>query len=163
MQLDDLFEDLEAQFDFALSRSIGASPTTEANLIRVRCLDGRRVELVLPIIGEDFLAGMALGDDVFQLLFLKSIAQVEFCHLNGLDLQKLRTVDQFARDFFDRMTLPVELTWAITGSLERHRGVLTGIRGGLLMMQIIGRELEVGIPLSSLTDITIASVDNLST
>jgi len=163
MQLDDLFEDLEAQFDFELSRSAGTSPTADANLIRVRCLDGGQVDLVLPIIGEDFLAGMALGDDIFQLLFLESVAQVEFCHLAGLKLQKLRVIDQFAREFFDRMTLPVEMTWTQTGSFERHRGVLTGIQGGLLMIQMLGRELEIGIPMLSLTDITIASVDNLST
>jgi hypothetical protein len=61
------------------------------------------------------------------------------------------------------MTFPVEMTWTQTGSFERQRGVLTGIQGGLLMIQMLGRELEMGIPMLSLTDITIASVDNLST
>jgi hypothetical protein len=162
MQLDDIFEDLEAQFGFALEASEAKTPFERSNLVRVRRSDGRTAELVHPLLGDDFIAGMVLGSNVFTLYRLATLSQIEFIALRGVELVAIRTASISVRDFLVNVNLPCEVQWVTSGSPESRRGLMIELVGEVALLNILGRDVAIGVPLSSLAELQIVSVDNFS-
>lgn len=163
MQLDNIFEDLEAQFDFALESNTAKSPFETSNLARVRRHDGRTAELVHPVLGEDFIAGMVLGANAFRLYRLAGLSQLEFKTLVGLDLPAVQGTTLSSRGFLKNISLPSAIAWSTLDSVEVKRGVLAELVGDLLLINRLGIENPIGVPISALSDLQIDSVDNRNT
>ena len=160
MQLDRYLEDLEAQFAFALSESEGSALLSEANFVRVACLDGARVELVVPIVGVDFVAGMALGANTFRIFPFVQIRQLTFHTVKGGRLETLRELHSDLREFLNRLNVPFEIQWSSRGELLRQQGIVVEVLEGLLRVQVAKSEHDIVVPLVSLAELQIDSVEN---
>jgi hypothetical protein len=160
MQLDNIFEDLEAQFDFALESSATKSSFETSNLARVRRHDGRTAELVHPVLGEDFIAGMVLGANAFRLYRLVTLSQLEFKTLVGLDLPAVQCTTLSTRGFLANISLPSAIAWSTLEAVEVKRGVWLDLVGELLLINMLKIDDPIGVPLTSLSDLQIDSVDN---
>jgi hypothetical protein len=162
MQLDNIFEDLEAQFGFALETSAAKTPFERSNLVRIRRSDGRSAELVHPLLGDDFIAGMVLGSNLFWLYRLATLSQIEFMTLRGVDLVAIRSASLCIRDFLLNLNFPCEVRWVTHASVEARRGLIIDLVGELALLDTIGADMPIGVPLSSLAELQIISVDNFS-
>jgi hypothetical protein len=162
MQLDNIFEDLEAQFDFALERRATRSISEMSNLVRLRRHDGRTLELIRPLIGSDFIAGMVLGANAFCLYRLATLIQVEFVTLQGVQLDAIKRTSFSLRDFLINVSLPSEISWSTIHEIDTMRGVVSDIFGELLMINLLGRAIPIGVPASSLAEVQIHTVENLN-
>jgi hypothetical protein len=162
MQLDNIFEDLEVQFDFALETSSAKSTFESSNLARVRCQGARTVELIHPLIGSDFIAGMVLGANSFRLFRLASLTQIEFLTLRGIALGAVKTTGLSMRDFLLNASLPSEISWSTIQAVETKRGVVIDVVGELLMINMLGFNTLIGVPVAALSELQIHSVDNLN-
>jgi hypothetical protein len=161
MQLDNIFEDLEAQFEHALESSNRESLIEGCNFIRVRRLDSRTVELVMPLIGDDFLSGMALGSNTFELFRFAAITQVEFCRIQAQDLRLLQRASLSLSSFLFRLPSPFEMRWVSASSIEVRRGLAFEVSGDLIFLQTLGSQLTLGVPIASISELSIDSVENL--
>jgi len=162
MQLDNIFEDLEAQFGFALETGATKTPFERSNLVRIRRSDGRSAELVHPLLGDDFIAGMVLGSNIFCLYRMAALLQIEFITLRGVDLAAIRSASLSVRDFLFNLNFPYEVMWVTLSSVETRRGIVIDLVGELALLNIIGTDVPIGVPLSSIAELQIISVDNFS-
>ncbi len=162
MQLDHIFEDLEAQFDAELSASQPNSILDACNLIRVRRADGQMSELILPLLGVDFVAGMRIGFNDFQLLRLASASTLEFHRLKQLDLPTLKLTGINAGKFIRRLPVDLQVRWNSSGSSTLKRGTLVEVIGELLIFEVLGLEHPQGVPISAIEELLVGSVDNFS-
>lgn len=160
MQLDGHLEDFEAQFAFALSESGGVAPLIEANFVRIVCLDGVPVELIMPILGFDFVAGMLLGATAFRILPFVQIRQLTFHTLKGGTLEALRELQSDLREYLDCLSVPFEIQWTTRGDLLRQQGIVVEVLEGLLRIQVPNNEHLIVVPLVVLAELQIDSVEN---
>jgi len=165
MQLDNIFEDLELQFEAALESSRALAPLEKCNFIRVRSASGLFAELVMPVLGLDFVAGMSLGANNFQVLKLAGATGLEFQELTNIGLPTLRFLEVTLSGFLAKLPLPVEIRWrtiTATHPGESARGILTGVEGSIALIHELGARTPIGVPLDALFELRVISVENLS-
>lgn len=160
MQLDRYFEDLEAQFAYARSEPGVEAPLGDANFARVLRRGGVPAELAMPILGSDFVAGMALGANVFRIFPFTEIRQLTFETLKAGRLENLRELHFDLGEFLTRLKLPFEIQWTTRGDFVRQHGVVVEVLDNLLRIQIQGIDHSVAVPLIALAELQIDSVEN---
>lgn len=160
MQLDNIFEDLEAQFDFALETRVAKSPSQTSNLVRVRSQDARTVEMIRPLIGQDFIAGMVLGAKAFRVYRFAFLSQLEFLTLLGVKLAPIQRTSLSTTGFLENVTLPSAISWSTFGDSDMKAGVLEDLVGELLVVNLLEAQAPLGVPVAALSCLQIDSVDN---
>ena len=162
MHLDKLLEYLEAQFAFARSEPGVEQPLSETNFVRFARIGGASGELVMPILGADFVAGFALGASAFRMFPLAEIGRLSFQTLKGGRLEALREVEISLGEFLARLRLPFQIQWATRGEGFRQQGVVVEVLENLLRIQIKDLEHAIAVPFASLADLEIDAVENSS-
>ena len=160
MTLDELFEDLEAQFDGYLADSKRSSGLERSHLMRVWHRGGQITELAAPILGADFVAGMALGVNVFRLIRLEAVLKIALIELTNADVPKSRHVPLEALDFLKRLPLPFSLRWQpIDGNLP---GLVTVIDlvGKTLLVESVHPENFQLLPFAAIGHLELIDVEN---
>ena len=163
MQLDDFFEDMEARFEAELEASRQPNPIDSANLIRVIEKSEGFVDLVACLLGMDFVAGMALGRNDWQLVRFDSIAEMQFKELREVPLPKIRILELGVTDFLSRMPLPLAIKLVTIHGSASKQCLLIELRGDCLIIQTQDLDTPTGIPLASVKRIHIDSVENFGT
>lgn len=160
MNLDELFEDLEAQFDGYLADSKRSSGLERSHLMRVWHRGGQITELAAPILGTDFVAGMALGANVFMLIRLEAVAKIALIELTNAEVPNSRLVPLEALDFLERLPLPFSLRWQpIDGNLP---GLVTVIDllGKTLLVESAHPENFQLLPFAAISHLELIDVEN---
>jgi hypothetical protein len=163
MQLDNFFEDLEAQFEYQLDAARSQSTLEDCNLIRVKRLDGRAVELAMPLLGADFVAGMTLGANDFKIFRFSNLAQINFLKLENANLPKIRVMKMSFSAFLGQVPAPFEITWVTSGSPQVNSGMLIDQMGELLLLQVLHSTNVLGVPVTVVEELGIVSVENFGT
>lgn len=160
MNLDDLFEDLEAQFDGYLSDSKRSSGLDRSHLMRVWHRGGQISELAAPILGGDFVAGMALGANVFRLIRLEAVLKIALIELTNSDVPKSRHVPLKAMEFLERLPLPFSLRWQPLD--ENLPGLVTvlDLLGETLLVESVHPENFQLLPFAAIAHLELFDVEN---
>lgn len=160
MNLEYLFEDLEAQFDSDLRTKLISSPEIAGNIFRVHARTGMINELVSPVLGLDFVAGIELNARVFRLIMNSNIRRIQPLELPGALLPELIRLHVSAAEFCAKLPLPLEVF------LEYETGTPTG--GSVLkhivntLLSIESADAEFLVPIETIQTIEIRTVENFS-
>lgn len=161
MHIEDLFEDLEAQFVAAESPPRGANPIEQARLLEVQLLNGERYRLVAPILGTDFVAGLTEGFAAWQLVSLASVAKLLFRAEADSQLPLLRNLNLNLAEFLASLPKPASVRWRLRGQQDlTASGRLQTVTAKLLMLFQDSGSNPVWVPTDSLEILMIRAVDN---
>jgi hypothetical protein len=160
MNLESIFEDLEALIDAEVEASKAVGIIDETTLIRVHWPSGGSIELVAPLLGQDFVAGMAIGANDWRLVRLDAVERISFRTIKGGQLPRIRFFDQSRQVFLERLPLPLAISWSARGEAFQSRGILADISGSCLIVQVLGSLEPIGVPLASISMLRIDSVEN---
>lgn len=163
MQLDDYFEDMEARFEAELEATKQPKPIDSANLIRVIDKTEGFVDLVACLIGLDFVAGMALGRNDWQLVRFEAISEMQFNELRHVPIPKIRILELTVAEFLERLPLPLAIKLITIEVSTSRQCLLLELRGDCLITQSQGLATPIGVPLASVKHIHIDSVENFGT
>lgn len=163
MQLDGFFEDFEARFEAELEASQIPNALDSSNLIRVVPSSEGFVDLVACLLGLDFVAGMALGRNDWQLIRFAAIAELRFSELRDVPIPKVRIIELSVVEFLERLRLPLAIKIRTVDSSAARQILLLELRGDCLITQSTETVNPVGIPLSTIASIHIDSVENFGT
>lgn len=160
MNLDDLFEDLEAQFDGYLAGANLSGFLHRAQLMRVWHRSGQITELAAPILGDDFVAGMALGLNVFRLIRLEAVLKISLIELANSDVPHSRYAPLEAIEFLERLPLPFSIRWQPIH--EELAGLVTvlDLQGKALLVEALHPENFQLLPLVAIAHLDLADVEN---
>jgi len=162
MDLDSFFEDIEAKLE-AESLSQGAQDALErANLLRFYWAEGGFIDLIAVLLGEDFVAGMALGQNDWRLIRLDAADRVEFSVITGVDIPAVRFFDGTRRAFLGRLPLPLSVTWRFGSVSQQRRGILVDVKGECLVIEVVGSVSPIGVSLVRVETLGIDSVENFN-
>lgn len=161
MNLDGIFEDLEAQFDSQLGAANSRQTFDESNLVTVWSRNqGAVCQLAAAILGVDFVAGMALGTNCFRLIPLVSVRNCEFAALKNANLPKCRFVEIQAAQFLARLPLPFSIQWRTSADAPVRHGNVSDLLGQCLCIEELGSTLLQAVPLHSLEFLELSNVEN---
>jgi len=163
MHIEDIFEDLEAQFAAASQTRVRDSITSGARAIEVNTASMVPKELIAPILGTDFLAGLDSVAPIWHIFPMRSVTKVLFHGEADQNLPKLRN---FAIDFIgflNSIPTPCSIRWRIAGSDSFIRvGQLHTVTGSLLFIYLKNAKRPIAVPIQALQMLSIESVDNLN-
>jgi len=163
MHIEDIFEDLEAQFAAAGQTRVRDSITNGPQAIEVNTHSMVPKELIAPILGSDFLAGLDAVSPIWHIFPMRSVTKVHFHAETEQNLPKLRN---FAIDFIgflNSIPTPCSIRWRIAGSDSFIRvGQLHTVTGSLLFIYLRDAKRPIAVPIQALQMLSIESVDNLN-
>lgn len=163
MHIEDIFEDLEAQFAAASQTRVRDCITSGARAIEVKTHSMVPKELIAPILGSDFLAGLDSVSPIWHIFPMRSVTKVLFHSETEQNLPKLRN---FAIDFIgflNSIPTPCSIRWRIAGSDSFIRvGQLHTVTGSLLFIYLKDAKRPIAVPIQALQMLSIESVDNLN-
>lgn len=163
MHIEDIFEDLEAQFDAELQKSSRDTFTDNVRAIEVCTLNQVKRDLIAPILGDGFLAGLDVISPIWHVYPNKSLRNVVFHSEIDESLPKMRTVDIDLTTFLDSIPTPCSVRWRIHGAIEfLNSGQLHSLSGQFLFIYQVGATRPIAVPIVALEQLVIESVDNLN-
>ena len=166
MNLDSVFEDLEAQF----SAQNEALPEVaiqakrfvwlEANVLVVRLASAqlRQHCLIAPIMGADFVAGLLPHKNQWLMIPTCSIAKLTF--ETQPNLPTVRLLEANATDFVNQLQICPDVFWRHAGDLNETAGWLIDARDGLLVLAEPGSNSPFAIPVTQLLSLRFSAVEN---
>lgn len=163
MHIEDIFEDLEAQFDASLQKNQRDVYTDNVRAIEVQTAYHTNYELVAPIIGSEFIAGLDSLRPIWHIYPTRSVRKITLHTEVEESLPKLRSVHAKLDTFLKSLPLPCGIRWRFAGSDEYlHQGTLHSIANSLLFIYVSGSSLPIAVPILALGQLSIESVDNLN-
>lgn len=163
MHIEDIFEDLEAQFDAALTKGARDSFTDNVRALEVTTLGLNKKELIAPIFGKEFMAGLDSFAPVWHIYPMRVLRSIVFHSEIDKSLPKLRNLGADLESFLGSLPKPCEIRWRVLGGEEfLHTGQLHSVSRSLLFIYTPGSSMPIAIPISALEQISIESVDNLN-
>lgn len=160
MNLDDLFEDLEAQFDGYLATSKQSGWLERSHLMRVWHRGGQITELAAPILGNDFVAGMALGANDFRLIRLEAALRISLVELANSDVPAGRRVPVDTPEFLERLPLPFSVRWQPLGGHTPENVTVLDLLGQALLVESGKTTNRQLLPLAAMEHLEFIDVEN---
>ena len=160
MNLDNLFEDLEAQFDGYVAASQQRGVLEVSHVMRVWHQGEQITELAAPILGSDFVAGMALGENVFRLIRLVTVSKISLIRLPGADVPACRMVPLAVSEFLERLPLPFSIRWQPIGDKSPEKFVVLDLLGQSLLVETVQIDEILVLPLDGMAHLELADVEN---
>ena len=160
MNLDDLFEDLEAQFDGYLTAAQPNGGLERCHLMRVWHAGGQITELAAPILGSDFVAGMALGANVFRLIRLEAVLRISLVELTNADVPAGRYVTLETAEFLERLPLPFRVYWQPIGDHVPETVTVLDLLGQTLLVESGKSSSRLLLPLVAMAHLEFIDVEN---
>ena len=162
MHIEDIFEDLEAQFAATLQESQRKSFFEDSNLVVLQTLDKQIVELVTPVLGSDFISGLSPSDSVWHFYLLNSVAKINFKKLASQEFPPTRATDASLGSFIEGIKTPCPIRWKLIGSDFQNAATLQSAQNGLLEVCSKLDPKPFFVPISATSQISIQIVDNPS-
>jgi hypothetical protein len=160
MNLDSIFEDFEAQLAAEDSATSPVDSLDATNMVRIYWREGGFVDLVAVLLGEDFVAGMALVSKTWQLISFESADRIEFGELVGVDAPSMRFFEGSRLSFLERLPLPLSISWTFHQASQKQRGILIDLKGECCILEVLQQPSPIGIPLARIGILGIDSVEN---
>jgi hypothetical protein len=152
MDFENYLADLAADLDSRLDSQGSVDPTSHSAFVEVAGLDSSKLLLAAPLIGYDFIGGLVAGSTRWRIMPLSSIAWFSF--LAGPEnLPRCKFANLTLLEYLEELGTPISLDWIQRDSKDLHHGLLLNIREAILLIQRLGREQLVGIPLVSISQI----------
>jgi hypothetical protein len=155
-----LFEDLEAQFDGYLTAGKQRGVFERSHLMRVWHQNGQSTELAAPILGPDFVAGMALGENVFRLIRLASVMRITLIELANSGVPESRYVTVPASEFLERLPLPFSIRWQPFDDALTRAVVVLDVLGQALVVESPKADHFQLVPLAAVAHLDFIDVEN---
>jgi hypothetical protein len=163
MHIEDIFEDLEAQFAAVSQPRLRDSITERARAIEVNTASMVPKELIAPILGTDFLAGLDAVSPIWHIFPMRSVTKVLFLAQAEQNLPKLRNFTIDFIGFLNSIPTPCSIRWRIAGSDSFIRvGQLHTVTGSLLFIYLKNSKRPIAVPIQALQMLSIESVDNFN-
>jgi hypothetical protein len=163
MHIEDIFEDLEAHFAAANLAPIQQSLTDNTRAIEVITSTLIPKELIAPIVGADFFAGLDSLAPIWHIIPMTSVNKVLFHQLNDTSLPSLRNFRIDLIGFLNAIPKPSSIRWRLSGPDSIIRmGQLHAVTGSLLFIYQIDAKRPFAVPIQALQSLSIESVDNLN-
>lgn len=160
MNLDDLFEDLEAQFDGYLTAAKPSGGLERCHLMRVWHGEGEITELAAPILGNDFVAGMALSANLFRLIRLEAVLRISLVELSNSDVPAGRYVPLGTHEFLERLPLPFSIHWQPIGDHLPETVTVLDLLGQALIVESGKSSNCQLLPLAAMAHLEFIDVEN---
>lgn len=163
MHIEDIFEDLEAQFAAASELKQRNNFTADARAIELRTASLMPRELIAPIIGVDFIAGLDAVNPIWHVFPMHTIHRLVFQAASDPQLPKLRNFALDFPSFIQNLPMPCSIRWRIAGTDDFVRsGQLHSATSNLLFIYTDSAERPIAVPIAALEQLSIESVDNLN-
>ena len=163
VNFENLFEDLEAQFENASSPQKPFMNFDEVNLAIVRSKNLSAYELIAPILAQDFVAGLDLFAPTWHIFPFHSVRSIKLERQPADDLPLVRQLNKNLLDFLAATPMPNPAKWRLLGANEQQRsGQIVGVVGSLLGLVDSAERNLVAVPLQSIQQLSIESVDKLN-
>lgn len=163
MHIEDIFEDLEAQFDASLQKNQRDVYTENVRALEVQTANHTTKGLIAPIIGSEFLAGLDSLTPIWHIYPTGSVRKITLHSQVDESLPKLRAVPVKLETFLKTLPLPCAIRWRYAGTDEYlHQGNLHSIAHSLLFIYVSGSSRPIAVPIIALGQLSIESVDNLN-
>lgn len=161
MSIENFFEDLEAQFAAERSshfsqprlRKLAANLETGPMVARVTVAQSAQIELVDPMLGLDFLGGIRLATNTFQVFRHEAINQVQFLSVEAGISGKIKKSAIELAEFLDGLrteSLRVKITLRTANSAP-FVGWLVG--RNFMLLELVVQKQAIFIPLQSIESI----------
>jgi hypothetical protein len=164
MDFDPLFEDLEARFmasqktaDFTFSLKI----IQQATRLDVLLDDGQRLQLLAPLLGQDFAAGLHPAAAIWNIVPLEAIQNIGFIFDEKSDLPTVQLQKFSLMQYLELLPLPTKCSFRRIGqesSLSETN--LIGVGHDLLFIQSQHQDSLTAIPVAQLRQLSIGPVHN---
>lgn len=164
MDFDPLFEDLEARFtasqkstEFSFSLKV-IEPATRLEVVLT---DSQRIQLIAPVLGQDFAAGLHPAAPIWNIVPLRAIRHLDFVFddqssLPGVQFQKFSLIQ-----YLELLPLPTQCTFRLTGQdSSLTETTLVGVGHDLLFIQSQHQDSLTGIPVAQLLQLSMGPVHN---
>jgi hypothetical protein len=158
MHIEDIFEDLEAQFDSATKKDRNHLAHLEAKIaeVKTKTLSFR---LIAPIIGLDFIAGLDHARPTWHIFSTRHISEVQFLEAQDKTLPKVRQLEESLSTFLNHIPLPGMMRWRTFDNLEYELiGAVRGSSDGLLLTHQGAAAKQIWVPILSLAQLSIDSI-----
>jgi hypothetical protein len=158
MHIEDIFEDLEAQFDSVTSKDTNHSSHLDARITDVKTTNFS-MKLIAPIIGVDFIAGLDLAKPTWHIFSTRYLTEVRFLAAQDQTLPKVRQLDEAMATFLKHLPLPGRMRWRTFDNPEVERsGAVRGSSGGFLLTHQVAAANQTHVPILSLVQLSIDSL-----
>ena len=163
MHIEDIFEDLEAQFSAATQVMKRDSFTEGAKSIEINTSLLNPRELIAPIIGVDFMAGLDSVAPIWHFFPMRTIHKVIF-HTDGdVALPKLRNFALDLAGIIQTLPTPCAIRWRVSGPDDFLRsGQLHNATSNLLFVYTNSLQRPIAVPIAAIDQLSVESVDNLN-
>ena len=162
MHIEDLFEDLEAQFSAASTKVSKRNFCDQARVLEVSLTDNLKRNLIAPILGCDFIAGLDPVSPVWFLHPLQHIKKLKVLLSTEPDLPTLRQFDVSLANFLLSIPQPCSVRWRTTDEDHLAIGQLHTVTRNLLFIYQSGSARPIAVPIDALELLIIEAVDNLN-
>jgi hypothetical protein len=163
MHIEDIFEDLEAQFAAASETMPRDSFSAGAKAIELKTASIMPRELIAPIIGVDFMAGLDAVHPIWHLFPMRTIQRVVFHFEEDPQLPMLRNVNIDFANFIQTLPTPCSIRWRIGGNEDFVRiGQLHSTSANLIFIYTKSQTRPLAVPIAALEQLSIESVDNIN-
>lgn len=159
MHIEDIFEDLEAQFDSVTKKDTNHPFHFQARIIDIKTMNFS-LKLIAPIIGPDFMAGLDLEKPIWHIFSTRCISEVHFLDAQDQTLPLLRHLAEPMETFLQHIPLPGLMRWRTFDNPELVQlGAVRGTSGGFLMTHQGPEAQQICVPILSLAQLSIDSVE----
>lgn len=162
MHIEDLFEDLEAQFSAANAKVFKPNFYEQARVLEVSLAGNLKRSLIAPILGCDFVAGLDPVSPVWFLHPLQHIRKLRITDSAEPDLPNLRQFEVGLAKFLQSIPQPCSVRWRTTIDDHLAIGQLHTVTNSLLFIYQAGSTRPVAVPINALELLIIEAVDNLN-
>lgn len=163
MHIEDIFEDLEAQFDAEFNKSKRDSFTENVRAIIVRTIQQNNKDLIAPIMGNEFIAGLDSISPIWHIYPMRALCSITMHSEIDESLPVLKNIGVDLAAFLESLPVPSSIKWRVSGIDDfLHTGQLHSISRNLLFIYPPGAAKPIAVPISALEQLSIESVDNLN-
>lgn len=163
MNFQNLFEDLEAQFENSRQRQSAKLNFETTNLVVIKMSNKLHREVIAPIVAQDFIAGLDLAAPIWHVVPFHAVRTLKFEQELPTDLPKLRQLDKTFAEFLSHTPMPNPAKWRVLGASEHQKtGQLVGLVGNLICLVDSAEGGLITVPIQSIQELSIESVDKLN-
>lgn len=160
MQIDDLFEDLEAQFEAAENTPAAQLINGKARVALVQDLDLAKHHLVAPVIGLDYVAGLDEKLPIWNLLSFQNVRSLSLSQGDEASLPRARVSDNLLAACLKNMKTPMAAEWKGMGDGAFRPVNIIQVSESMLVLAADNESGLIGVPICRLAHLRILSVDN---
>ena len=163
MNIEDIFEDLEARFAAALQNRPRDVYIENISALEVSTVNQIKKDLIAPILGKEFIAGLDSFAPVWHVYPTRALQQIIFHSEADESLPKLRNLGINLEAFLESLPKPCSIRWRINSTENfLHTGQLHSVTRNLLFIYPPDSLRPIAVSIAAIDQLSIESVDNLN-